>query len=80
MIEYERNGTSLRESQDELSDRKRALEPQNAKTISSEETMHLLSSIRLGVNLGLIGGYSHVESIVSSDSACISRKWLVASG
>ena len=27
---------------------------QNAQTISSEETMHLLSSVRLGVNLGLI--------------------------
>lgn len=26
----------------------------NAQTISSEETMHLLSSVRLGVNLGLI--------------------------
>ncbi|ADG66608.1 ATP:guanido phosphotransferase [Planctopirus limnophila DSM 3776] len=27
---------------------------QNAQTISSEETMHLLSSVRMGVNLGLI--------------------------
>ncbi len=26
----------------------------NAQTISSEETMHLLSSVRMGVNLGLI--------------------------
>ena len=26
----------------------------NARTISSEETMHLLSSVRLGINLGLI--------------------------
>ena len=26
----------------------------SAQTISSEETMHLLSSVRLGVNLGLI--------------------------
>ena len=26
-----------------------------ARTISSEETMHLLSSVRMGVNLGLIG-------------------------
>ena len=25
-----------------------------AKTISSEETMHLLSSVRMGINLGLI--------------------------
>lgn len=27
----------------------------NAQTISSEETMHLLSSVRMGINLGLIG-------------------------
>ncbi len=27
---------------------------QNAQTISSEETMHLLSSVRMGINLGLI--------------------------
>ena len=27
---------------------------QNARTISSEETMHLLSSVRMGINLGLI--------------------------
>jgi protein arginine kinase len=27
-----------------------------AQTISSEETMHLLSSVRMGVNLGLIEG------------------------
>jgi protein arginine kinase len=26
-----------------------------AQTISSEETMHLLSSVRMGINLGLIG-------------------------
>jgi protein arginine kinase len=29
---------------------------QNARTISSEETMHLLSSVRMGVNLDLIDG------------------------
>ncbi len=28
----------------------------NARTITSEETMHLLSSVRLGINLGLIEG------------------------
>lgn len=28
---------------------------QNAKQISSEETMHLLSKVRMGINLGLIG-------------------------
>ena len=46
----------LRESRDELSDRVSRAHGilQNARTISSEETMHLLSSIRLGVNLGLI--------------------------
>jgi len=27
-----------------------------AQTISSEETMHLLSSVRMGVHLGLISG------------------------
>jgi protein arginine kinase len=27
---------------------------QSAQTISSEETMHLLSSVRMGINLGLI--------------------------
>jgi protein arginine kinase len=26
----------------------------NAQTITSEETMHLLSSVRMGINLGLI--------------------------
>lgn len=30
----------------------------SARTISSEETMHLLSSVRLGVNLGLLPGTS----------------------
>ena len=58
MIEYERKARDflLRESRDELSDRVSRAHGilQNAKTISSEETMHLLSSIRLGVNLGLI--------------------------
>ena len=29
---------------------------QSAQTISSEETMHLLSSVRMGINLGLIDG------------------------
>ena len=29
---------------------------QSARTITSEETMHLLSSLRLGINLGLIDG------------------------
>lgn len=58
MIEYERKARDflLRESRDELSDRVSRAHGilQNARTISSEETMHLLSSLRLGVNLGLI--------------------------
>ncbi len=29
---------------------------QNAQTITSEETMHLLSSVRMGINLGLVAG------------------------
>lgn len=29
---------------------------QNAQTITSEETMHLLSSLRMGINLGLVSG------------------------
>src|SRR6476620_3912649 len=29
---------------------------QNAQTITSEETMHLLSSVRMGINLGLVDG------------------------
>jgi protein arginine kinase len=29
---------------------------QSARTITSEETMHLLSILRLGINLGLIDG------------------------
>lgn len=29
---------------------------QNAQTITSEETMHLLSSVRMGINLGLVPG------------------------
>ena len=56
VIEYERKaGLSLRKvgmNIDRVSRAHGIL--QNAKTISSEETMHLLSSIRLGVNLGLI--------------------------
>ena len=58
MIEYERKARDflLRESRDELSDRVSRAQGilQNAKTISSEETMHLLSSVRMGINLGLI--------------------------
>lgn len=58
MINYERQARDflVRESQQKLHDRvSRAYGIlRNAQTISSEETMHLLSSVRMGVNLGLI--------------------------
>jgi protein arginine kinase len=58
IIEYERNARDflVRESQQTLNDRVcRAYGIlRTAQTISSEETMHLLSSVRMGVNLGLI--------------------------
>jgi protein arginine kinase len=58
LIEYERKAREflLRESQQDLHDDvSRALGILcNAKKISSEETMHYLSKIRMGVNLGLI--------------------------
>lgn len=62
LIEYERmaRDTLVREAQENLSDRvSRAFGLLcSAQTISSEETMHLLSSVRMGINLGLI---EHVE-------------------
>jgi protein arginine kinase len=58
LIEYERNAREvlIKESHETLHDRvSRAYGIlRNAQTISSEETMHLLSSVRMGVNLGLI--------------------------
>ena len=58
LIEYERKARDalVRENRDNLHDRvSRAYAIlRNAQTISSEETMHLLSSVRMGVNLGLI--------------------------
>ncbi len=58
IIEYERHArdTLVRESQETLHDRvSRAYGIlRTAQTISSEETMHLLSSVRMGINLGLI--------------------------
>ena len=58
IIDYERQARKflVRESQETLHDRvSRAYGIlRNAQTISSEETMHLLSSVRMGVNLGLI--------------------------
>jgi len=58
MIDYERQARDflVRESQQTLHDRvSRAYGIlRTAQTISSEETMHLLSSVRMGVNLGLI--------------------------
>ncbi|MCH2114896.1 MAG: protein arginine kinase [Pirellulales bacterium] len=59
LIDYERQAREflVRESQETLHDRvSRAFGIlRTAQTISSEETMHLLSSVRMGVNLGLIG-------------------------
>ena len=59
LIDYERQAREflVRESQETLHDRvSRAYGIlRNAQTISSEETLHLLSSVRMGVNLGLIG-------------------------
>ena len=59
LIDYERQARDflINESQETLHDRvSRAYGIlRTAQTISSEETMHLLSSVRMGVNLGLIG-------------------------
>ena len=58
LIDYERQAREflMKESQETLHDRVSRANGilQTAQTISSEETMHLLSSIRMGVNLGLI--------------------------
>lgn len=58
LIEYERKARDflVKESENDLHDRvSRAYGILcTAQTISSEETMHLLSSVRMGINLGLI--------------------------
>jgi protein arginine kinase len=58
LIEYERRARDflVKESHENLHDKvSRAYGIlRTAQTISSEETMHLLSSVRMGVNLGLI--------------------------
>jgi len=58
IIEYERKARDflVKESEKDLHDRvSRAFGILcTARTISSEETMHLLSSVRMGINLGLI--------------------------
>lgn len=58
LIDYERRAREylVKESQKDLHDRvSRAFGILcTAQTISSEETMHLLSSVRMGINLGLI--------------------------
>jgi protein arginine kinase len=58
IIDYERKARDflIKESHENLHDRvSRAYGIlRTAQTISSEETMHLLSSVRMGVNLGLI--------------------------
>ena len=62
LIEYERRARDflVEENSQDLHDRvSRAYGILcNAQTISSEETMHLLSSVRMGVNLGLINDLS----------------------
>ncbi|MBX3424379.1 MAG: protein arginine kinase [Pirellulales bacterium] len=62
LIDYERQARDflVRESHETLHDRvSRAYGIlRTAQTISSEESMHLLSSVRMGVNLGLIGDLS----------------------
>ena len=59
VIEYERKARDflINEKQNDLFDKvSRAYGTlQNAQQISSEETMHLLSRVRMGINLGLIG-------------------------
>ena len=59
LIDYERQAREflIRESHQTLHDRvSRAFGIlRTAQTISSEETLHLLSSVRMGINLGLIG-------------------------
>ncbi len=59
VISYERKAREMlvRDGQHDLFDQvSRAYGTlQNAKQISSEETMHLLSKVRMGINLGLIG-------------------------
>jgi protein arginine kinase len=59
LINYERKAREylINENQHDLFDQvSRAYGTlQNAQQISSEETMHLLSRVRMGVNLGLIG-------------------------
>ena len=59
VIDYERKARKflIEEDQNELFDQvSRAYGMlQTARRISSEETMHLLSRVRMGINLGLIG-------------------------
>jgi protein arginine kinase len=58
IIDYERRAREflLKESPNDLHDRVSRAHGilSTAQTISSEETMHLLSSVRMGVNLGLL--------------------------
>ncbi|MAG93286.1 MAG: ATP--guanido phosphotransferase, partial [Planctomycetaceae bacterium] len=58
IVAYERRvrGELIKQDRENLHDRvSRAYGVlRNAQTISSEETMHLLSSLRMGINLGLI--------------------------
>ena len=66
IIDYERQARDFltKESHESLHDRvSRAYGIlRTAQTISSEETMHLLSSVRMGINLGLISDLS-IQSV-----------------
>ena len=72
LIDYERQARDflIRESQETLHDRvSRAFGIlRTAQTISSEETMHLLSSVRMGINLGLIGDLAFRRSTSCSST------------
>ena len=82
IIDYERRvrGALVRENRPSLHDQvSRAYGIlQNAQTISSEETMHLLSSVRMGINLGLIDDLAIPRSI--DDSMAVRSSVMVVVG
>ena len=77
LIDYERKARDflIRESQETLHDRvSRAYGIlRTAQTISSEETMHLLSSLRMGVNLGKLDHATWKSRRSTSSSSTPSR-------
>lgn len=80
ILDYERRAREemLREKRQELHDqisRAHAI-LKSAQTISSEETMHLLSSVRMGVNLGLIENIpvsTLNELFIQTQPACLQK-------